>query len=66
MLEDAIASAEANEAAKEATRDWYAQDDRGNIWYLGEITRVYGEEGCEELFDGTPPLPGDFDPDDEC
>ena len=25
----------------EITRDWYAQDKRGNIWYLGEAVRNY-------------------------
>jgi hypothetical protein len=25
----------------EDTYDWYAQDDKGNIWYLGEDTKEY-------------------------
>lgn len=25
----------------EDTRDWYAQDTAGNIWYLGELTKEY-------------------------
>ena len=25
----------------EDTYDWYAQDERGNVWYLGEDTREY-------------------------
>jgi hypothetical protein len=25
---------------QEITNDWYAQDDQGNVWYLGEDTRV--------------------------
>ena len=25
---------------EEITTDWYAQDDEGNVWYLGENTRV--------------------------
>jgi hypothetical protein len=30
-----------NEGAKdEVTFDWYAQDDQGNVWYLGEDTKV--------------------------
>jgi hypothetical protein len=29
---------------KEKTFDWYAQDDDGNVWYLGEDTREY-EDG---------------------
>ena len=28
----------------EKTFDWYAQDDRGNVWYLGEDTKEY-EDG---------------------
>lgn len=31
----------------EATADWYAQDDDGNIWYLGEDTVAWDDEnGC--------------------
>jgi hypothetical protein len=26
----------------ERTFDWYAQDDRGRVWYLGENTKAYG------------------------
>ena len=51
-------------AESEVTLDWYAQDDVGNIWYMGELSRSFDEEdGCDE---------GDFDPstptntDDEC
>jgi len=25
----------------EVTDDWYAQDDKGNVWYLGEDTKEY-------------------------
>jgi len=25
----------------EKTRDWYAQDDTGNVWYLGEATKSF-------------------------
>ena len=28
----------------EKTFDWYAQDDRGNVWYLGEDTKEF-EDG---------------------
>jgi hypothetical protein len=39
--------------ASEVTLDWYAQDDFGNIWYMGELSRSFDEEdGCDE---------GDFD-----
>ena len=30
-----------NGEVKEDTFDWYAQDDRGNVWYLGEDTKEY-------------------------
>jgi hypothetical protein len=30
----------------EDTIDWYAQDDTGNVWYLGEDTKECGENGC--------------------
>ena len=29
----------------EDTFDWYAQDDAGNVWYMGEDTREFDEEG---------------------
>jgi len=29
----------------EDTFDWYAQDDAGNVWYFGEDTREYDEQG---------------------
>jgi hypothetical protein len=28
-------------ALEEDTEDWYAQDDQGNVWYLGETTAEY-------------------------
>jgi hypothetical protein len=28
----------------EATKDWYAQDDDGNVWYLGEDTTAWDDE----------------------
>lgn len=34
-----------NGEVKEDTLDWYAQDDDGNVWYLGEDTKEY--EGGE-------------------
>ena len=46
----------------EVTLDWYSQDDFGNIWYMGELSRSF-EDDCEE---------GDFERDtptntkDEC
>ncbi len=37
----------------EITHDWYAQDDLGNIWYLGEhtVSLDADEEECEEWAD---------------
>jgi hypothetical protein len=29
----------------EDTFDWFAQDDQGNVWYLGEATTSYEEDG---------------------
>ena len=29
----------------EDTADWFAQDDRGNVWYLGEATTSYEKDG---------------------
>lgn len=56
----------------EDTYDWYAQDDDGNIWYLGENTKefengeVVSTEGSWEAgVDGAQPgilLPGDPEP----
>jgi len=43
-------------AIKEETVDWYAQDDQGNIWYLGEASESFEDE-CG-------PYPGFGDP--EC
>ena len=33
-----------NGAAKEDTKDWYAQDVDGNVWYFGEISQTF-EDG---------------------
>jgi hypothetical protein len=29
----------------EDTFDWYAQDDDGNVWYFGEATKAYEDDG---------------------
>lgn len=34
----------------ELTYDWYAQDDFGNIWYLGEASRDFGDD-CPSLME---------------
>jgi hypothetical protein len=30
-----------NQTLAEKTTDWYAQDDKGNVWYFGEDTKEY-------------------------
>ena len=37
----------------ERTTDWYAQDDGGNVWYLGEDTATYKPDGSLESRAGT-------------
>lgn len=37
----------------ERTRDWYAQDRAGNVWYLGEKTATYKRDGSVESRDGS-------------
>ena len=37
---------------KEDTFDWYAQDDKGNLWYLGEDTTEY-ENGKPRTKEGS-------------
>ena len=32
----------------ERTFDWYAQDRKGNVWYLGENTTAYGPHGHKD------------------
>ncbi len=46
---------DSDKAIKEKTLDWYAQDDQGNIWYLGEDSESFEDE-CG-------PYPGFGDPD---
>ena len=29
----------------ESTKDWYAQDGQGNVWYVGEDTKAYNPDG---------------------
>lgn len=35
-------------AIKEFTLDWYMQDSQKNIWYVGELSQNFEEEGCGE------------------
>ncbi len=37
----------------EKTTDWYAPDNKGNVWYLGEKTATYKKDGTLESRDGT-------------
>jgi hypothetical protein len=37
----------------EKTDDWYANDDQGNVWYLGEDTATYDEHGNLEDREGS-------------
>ena len=37
----------------EDTRDWFAQDDAGNVWYFGENTTLVDEEGLPTDLSGT-------------
>lgn len=37
----------------EKTRDWYAADNDGNVWYFGEATATYDEHGHIESREGS-------------
>jgi hypothetical protein len=37
----------------ERTHDWYAADDLGNVWYLGEDTATYDKHGVVESREGS-------------
>jgi hypothetical protein len=70
VVHDRVSTADG--AVVEDTRDWYAQDADGNVWYLGEETAEYengqvvSTEGSWEAgVDGAQPgilLPGDPEP----
>ncbi len=38
---------------EERTRDWYAQDERGNVWYLGEATAELNADGSVKTREGS-------------
>ena len=38
-----------NSAVKEFTLDWYMQDAQKNIWYVGELSQNFEEEGCGQF-----------------
>ena len=37
----------------ESTHDWYAADDRGNVWYFGERTATYDMQGMVTSREGS-------------
>jgi hypothetical protein len=43
----------ANGVVAEATTDWYAADNDGNVWYFGESTATYDEKGHLESREGS-------------
>jgi hypothetical protein len=43
----------ANGTIAEKTRDWYATDDDGNVWYFGEATATYDRRGHLESREGS-------------
>ena len=38
---------------REDTHDWFAQDREGNVWYLGEATESFDEQGTSEGTEGS-------------
>lgn len=40
-------------SVEERTRDWYAPDDDGNVWYFGEDTATYRRNGSVESREGS-------------
>lgn len=38
---------------EERTRDWYAQDEAGNVWYLGEATAELKPDGAVKTREGS-------------
>lgn len=40
-------------ALLEKTEDWYAQDHAGNVWYFGEATATYDEQGNVDSTEGS-------------
>jgi hypothetical protein len=37
----------------ERTQDWYAADNAGNVWYFGEATATYDDDGAVESREGS-------------
>ncbi len=51
VVSDVVRRADGSLAEK--TTDWYAADNRGNVWYFGEDTATYDQRGRLESRDGT-------------
>jgi len=52
VITDVVTQRGGARAFVEVTRDWYAQDKAGNVWYLGEDTKEY-EEGKVSSTEGS-------------
>ena len=42
-----------NGVVGEDALDWFAQHDNGDVWYLGELSQNFGEDGLLESLDGS-------------
>jgi hypothetical protein len=51
VVRDVLRRADGSLAEK--TRDWYAADDDGNVWYFGEATATYDDAGHVESREGS-------------
>lgn len=51
VVSDVLRRADGSLAEK--TRDWYAPDNAGNVWYFGEATATYDERGQLEDREGS-------------
>jgi len=51
VVQDVLRRADGSLA--ELTQDWYAADHRGNVWYFGEATATYDEQGHLESREGS-------------
>lgn len=51
VVRDVVRRADGSVA--ERTHDWYAADDAGNVWYFGEATATYDDDGAVESREGS-------------
>jgi hypothetical protein len=51
VIHDVLRRADGSLAEK--TRDWYAADNKGNVWYFGEKTATYDEQGNVDSREGS-------------